>query len=112
MDRRLSRIEKRLGGEPRHQVSVCEEHEWPPSAWAELLTADAASDLERVADLAERFAGSRPIFGTGYTAIVLTHTGPPDEARAAALAEERMLHELSDHQDDPCVVRQCMWDGC
>jgi hypothetical protein len=74
------------------------------TAWAELLAADAAGDRERVADLAERFAGSRPIFGTGYTAIVCTHTGLPDEARAAVREEERMHHDLSHNLKDPFVV--------
>jgi hypothetical protein len=91
MDRRLSRIERCLGGEPRHQVSICEEHEWPPSAWAELLTADAASDLERVADLAERYAGVRPVFGGPDTAIIICHSGPPRGELAPVKNAERIL---------------------
>jgi len=93
MERRLDRIEKNLGGEPRHQVSFCEEHAWPPSAWAELITADELGNLERVADLAERYAGVRPVFDGRFTAIVFSHSGPPSDERAAVLEAERILGE-------------------
>src|SRR4051812_17032542 len=96
MERRLTRIERRFGSPERHQLAVCEEHEWPPSAWAELLAADAVGDQVRIAELAERFAGVRPVFDTGYTAMVFTHCGPPEEARAAVLEAERRLPEERD----------------
>jgi hypothetical protein len=91
MDKRIDRIEKRLGGPERYQVAVCEEYEWPPSVWAELVAADAAGDLERIADLAERYANCRPVFGTPYVGIIFSFTGPPSEERAAVLEAERIL---------------------
>ena len=83
MDKRIDRIEKRLGGPERHQVAVCEEHEWPPSAWAELMAADNLGDRERIADLAERYVGVRPVFDGPFTAIIFCHSGPPSDQRAA-----------------------------
>ena len=83
MERRIDRLEDRLGGKPRHQVAVCEEHEWPPPAWAELIAADDRGDLARVADLAERYAGVRPVFGSPFTSIIFCHSGPPSDQRAA-----------------------------
>jgi hypothetical protein len=91
MDKRLDRIEQRLGGPERHQVAVCEEHEWPPSAWSELLTAHDLGNLERVADLAERYAGVRPVFGAPYTAIIYSHSGPPSVEAAAVMEAQRIL---------------------
>jgi hypothetical protein len=91
MEKRLNRINKALGGEQRHQVAVCEEHEWPPSAWAELVAADAAGDLERVADLAERYAGVRPVFSGPYTAIIYSHSGPPSDDAAAVMEAQRIF---------------------
>ncbi len=91
MEKRLNRITKALGGEQRHQVSVCEEHEWPPSAWAELVAAHDLGELERVADLAERYAGVRPVFGGPYTAIIYSHSGPPSVDAAAVMEAERTL---------------------
>jgi hypothetical protein len=91
MERRLNRITKALGGEQRHQVAVCEEHEWPPSAWAELVAAHDLGDLERVADLAEQYTGVRPGFGGPYTAIIYSHTGPPSDDAAAGMDAQRIL---------------------
>jgi hypothetical protein len=92
MEKRLDRITKALGGEERHQVAVCEEYEWPPSAWAELIAAHDAGDLERVADLAERYANCRPVFdNSGYTAIIYSHSGPPNDDAAAVMEAERIL---------------------
>jgi hypothetical protein len=92
VEKRLNRIEQRLGGPERHQVAICEEYEWPPSAWAELVAADAAGDLERIADLAERYANCRPVFdNSGYTAIVYSFSGPPSDERAAVLEAERIV---------------------
>jgi hypothetical protein len=96
VEKRLDRLTKALGGEQRHQVSVCEEHEWPPSAWAELMAADAAGDLERVADLAERYAGVRPVFGGPYTAIIYSHSEPPGDEAAAVMEAQRTLGAGSD----------------
>jgi hypothetical protein len=93
VEKRLDRITKALGGEERHQVAVCEEYEWPPSAWAELITADDLGDVKRVADLAEQFAGVRPVFGGPYTAIIFSHSGPPSAERGAVLEAERILSE-------------------
>jgi len=92
MEKRLTRIEQRLGGPERHQVAVCEEYEWPPSAWVELVVADDAGDLERIADRAERYANCRPVFdNAGYTAMILSFSGPPNAERAAVLEAERVL---------------------
>jgi hypothetical protein len=91
MEKRLDRITKALGGEQRHQVAVCEEHEWPPSAWAELIAADDLGDLERVADLAERYANCRPVFGGPYTALIYSHSGPPSADAAAVMEAQRIL---------------------
>jgi hypothetical protein len=91
MEKRLDRITKALGGEQRHQVAVCEEYEWPPSAWAELVAAHDLGDLERVADLAERYTGVRPVFGGPYTAIIYSHSGPPSDDAAAVMEAERIL---------------------
>jgi hypothetical protein len=97
MDKRLDRVEKRLGGEQRHQVAVCEEYDWPPSAWAELIAAHDAGDLERVADLAERYSNCRPVFdNSGYTAIIYSHTGPPSDEVAAVMEAQRILGEGSE----------------
>ncbi len=92
MEKRLNRITKALGGEQRPRVAVCEEHEWPPSAWAELMAADTLGDLERVADLAERYANCRPVFdNSGYTAIIYSHSGPPSDDAAAVMEAQRIL---------------------
>ena len=92
MEKRIDRIEKRLGGPERYQVAVCEEYEWPPSAWAELVAADDAGNLERIADLAERYANCRPVFdNNGYTAMILSFSGPPSHERAALLEAERIV---------------------
>jgi len=96
VDKRLDRITKALGGEQRHQVAVCEEYEWPPSAWAELMAADAAGDLERVADLAGRYTGVRPVFGGFYTAIIYSCSGPPSDDAAAVMNAERIVGEGSE----------------
>ena len=86
MERRLDRVNRALGGESRHQVAICEEHEWPPAAWAALIAADERGDLARVADLAARYAGVRPVFGGPFTAIIFSHSGPPSD-RGAAVRE-------------------------
>jgi hypothetical protein len=97
MEKRLDRITKALGGEQRHQVAVCEEYEWPPSAWAELIAAHDAGDLERVADLAERYANCRPVFdNSGYTAIIYSHSGPTSDEAAPIMEAERILGERSE----------------
>jgi hypothetical protein len=91
VEKRLDRLTKALGGEQRHQVSVCEEYEWPPSAWAELIAAHDAGDLECVADLAERYTGVRPVFGGFYTAIIYSRCGPPSDEAAAVMDAQRIL---------------------
>jgi hypothetical protein len=97
VEKRLDRLNRALGGEQRHQVAVCEEHEWPPSAWAELIAAHDAGDLERVADLAERYANCRPVFdNSGYTAIIYSHSGPPSDDAAAVMDAQRILGAGSD----------------
>ena len=91
MEKRLTRIEQRLGGPERHQVAVCEEYEWPPSAWVELVVADDAGDLERIADRAERYANCRPVFdNSGYTAIIYSYSGPPSHDPVAVMDVQRI----------------------
>ncbi len=114
MDKRLDRIEQRLGGPERHQVAVCEEHEWPPSAWAELMTADSLGDRERMADLAERYAGVRPVFEGPYVAIIYSHSGPPSDEVTAVMEAERILGDGTDSRSDharPRARRQCGQDA-
>jgi hypothetical protein len=91
VEKRLDRVNRALGGEQRHQVAVCEEHEWPPSAWAELVAAHDLGDLKRVADLAEQYTGVRPVFGGPYTAIIYSHSGPPSVGVAAVVEAQRIL---------------------
>jgi hypothetical protein len=59
---------------------------------SELIAADAAGDLKRVADLAERYANCRPVFdNSGYTAIIYSHSGPPSIDAAAVMEAQRTL---------------------
>jgi hypothetical protein len=53
--------------------------------------------LERVADLAERYANCRPVFdNSGYTAIIYSHSGPPSDDAAAVMEAERIVGEGSE----------------
>jgi hypothetical protein len=93
MDKRIDRIEKRLGGEPRHQVAICVQWEWPAEAWAEFVAAGDAGDRERVADLAEQFSGVRPTFSTGLTPVVMIidHEPEPINPVHAIAGAQRIL---------------------
>lgn len=92
MEKRLSRIEKQIGGPERHQVAICEQCQWPPSAWEELMAADNLGDREGIADLAERYANCRPVFDNGSDiAVVISHSGPPGDEAAAVLEATRII---------------------